>query len=186
MGHTSFSYDRDLKGVPSEDDPRIREATRIVTDALEKRKYKRLGLRRKYLWGVEMPFEDLVDLVSEKLLAQNEEVKRGICPKPTDVAYIVNFSEEAGDVHLKVGPVQREELENWLEPLREDNFRPELRSLPGTEMYATCPQVSLLIDVDYSKEDLDKKDLITTFEAGLKVHDKVSQNIIKYIFGFKG
>jgi hypothetical protein len=186
LAYNSFWYVREKKEDSTEGDAkRIRAALEKVVPTLENEKFLRLGLRRIYLYAVEMKFEELVSVIDAKLFSQNEVIKGGICPLPTDVAYVVDFIDDKLKVKLKVGPVRRGELELQLQPDRNSNFPVKMRGLPGEELYADYPSISLLIDIDVSKADPRSADLPSIYENAEVVHAKLSQNVVKYVFGLK-
>ncbi len=65
-----------------------------------------------------MKFENLVTLINEKLFAQTDEIKKRICPAPTDLAYVVHFMDNSLQVILRTGPMRREELDLQFQPNR--------------------------------------------------------------------
>lgn len=186
MGFRHLSYNRDLGG-PEDEEARIRNVLERAISTLQKEDYNRLGFRRRYVYEVSMKFDELVALVTDKLLAQNDQIREAICPLPTDVAYVVNFAaDESATAHLRVCPARRSELEGLLEPNREDNFPVEKKSLPGDELYAECADISLYIDIDYYRERLKHEDVLAAFEAGIRFHDKLTRNLVAYLLGIKG
>jgi hypothetical protein len=79
----------------------------MVVTKLNKREYTRVGLRSWFLTPVEMNFDQLVAIVSEKFVVDNKQIREGICPAPTDCAYSVHFREADSLVVLRVGPLKR-------------------------------------------------------------------------------
>jgi hypothetical protein len=185
LGHKLYVYAQDTKGREEEDDSRIREAIGAVSRELEIPEYRRLGLRRMYLYKVSMNFDNLVSLVARKLLAQNEEIEAGICPYPDDVAYVVDFTDGSAKIKLRVGPMKKEDLELHMQPDRGNNFPVRERSVPGSEIYSDCPEVSLFIDIDYSREGVKADDVPPFYEEGLAFHEKLGKNVVNYLFGIK-
>jgi hypothetical protein len=183
LAHTSCVYTQDTKGDRDEDDRRIREAIDLAAASMGIAEYKRIGFRRMYLYEASMKFENLVSLFADKFLAQNEEIKAGICPEPEDVAYVVDFADGSAKIKLRAGPVRREELQLHLQPDRSNNFPGKERSMPGAEIYSSCPEVGLLIDLDYSREAVKPSEAGGVYEGAVAFHEKLGRNIVNYLFG---
>lgn len=183
LAHNSLVYSQDMKGDPAQDEARIRQALGLATKFLDKTEYKRFGYRRMYLRAVSMNFDSLVSLFADKFLAQNSQIKEGICPDPADVAYVVDFRDGPAEIKLRCGPVRRDELEVHLQPERHNNFAVRHRSLPGSELYEDCPDVGLLVDLDYARRELKQTELTDAYERALSFHGTLVENIDKYVFG---
>jgi hypothetical protein len=187
LTHNSFFYIRDLKKEQArgQDEERIKTILATVPARMQRPDYQRLGLRSWYLYPVGMSFDNLVAIVSDKFLAQNKEIKQGICPAPSDVAYTVHFFDNGLKVQLRVGPVKREELEVHFQPDRNANLPVAKRSLPAAELFAEFPEVSLFIDIDVSKNDVKEAGVPNTYGEAQEIHSRLSQNIVKYVLGLK-
>lgn len=185
LGHNLYVYAQDTKGVQKDDDPRIRRAVETFSEALEVPEYRRLGFRRMYLYTVDMKFENLVSLVALKLLAQNKEIEAGICPHPEDVAYVVDYTEGPSKIKLRVGPMKKEDLELHMQPDRRNNFAPQEQSMTGLDIYADCPEVSLFVDIDYSRESVVKGQGLQFYEEALAFHVKLTGNVVNYVLGIE-
>lgn len=185
LGHKVYVYAQDTKGREDDDNPRIREAIEVVSRELEIPKYQRVGFRRIYLQKVVMDFEHLVSLFARKLLAQNKEITEGICPSLDDVAYVVDYSDGGSKVKLRMGPMKKDELELHLQPDRRNNFHVLQQSLRGAEIYSDCPEVTLLVDIDYSRESVGSDDVLGFYEAGLAFHNMLTKNVVNYVFGIE-
>jgi hypothetical protein len=185
LSHESILYIRDIKeeATAGQDDRRIREIIAKVPAALDLHEFKRIGLRSWYLHSVKMTFKNLVSLISDKFLVQNNEIREGICPIPSDVAYMVDFVDNGFLAKLRVGPVKRDELENQFQPNRNANLPVKLRTLPPEELFADFPETSVLIDLDVSRKDVALGDLEGMYSESQKVHATLSQNIINYVLG---
>jgi hypothetical protein len=112
LAHSFFAYSRDMnpKEGPEPDAKRIAEIVQKIPPPLELDRFERLGLRCWFLYPVEMKFDQLVYVVGDKFLVQSKEIKEGICPSPTDVAYHVHFNDGDLKVKLRAGPIVRDEL----------------------------------------------------------------------------
>ena len=187
LAFNSFWYVRDLKKENSdeEDDQRIREILEKVPTKLDKQKYERVGLRRVYLYPVEMSFENLVSVIRDKLFVQNDEINEGICPQPTDLAYLVDFLQDKLAVKLRVGPVRKEELEQQIQPDRLANLSVKERAFLAEELFAGYRDVSLLMDIDVSKKEPKASELLEVYDASQRVHAKLSKNVVTYVLGIK-
>lgn len=183
LTHASYVYTQDIKGKSDEDDRRIRQVITVAADSLDQKEYRRIGFRRMYLYEVEMKFENLVSLVASKFLIENEEIKAGICPLAQDMSYVVNFSENSAEIKLRAGPISRDELELHLQPDRNNNFPVRDRLMPGVEIYRDCPAVGLFVDLDYSQQHVKLADSLKVYEAALGLHEKLTRNMVRYIFG---
>jgi len=188
LTHNSFFYIRDLKKeqAKGQDEERISGMWSTVLEKIKYRDYQRRGLRSWDMYAVSMSFENLVSIVSDKFLAQSKEIKEGICPVPSDVAYMVHFLDNSLKVQLRVGPVKKEELEVHFQPDRNANLPVAKRSFPAAELFAEFPEVSLFIDIDVSKNDVKEADLQNVYAEGQEIHSRLSQNIVKYVLGLKG
>lgn len=187
LAHNFFTYIRDMKEEEAQggDDKRVRAILETVASKLEKKEYQRVGLRCWFLNSVEMSFDNLVSLVSERFLAQSEEIKEGICPKATDLAYVVHFMDNNLKVQLRAGPMRRDEIEQHFQPDRNANLPPKKRFLAAEELFSGFPEVSLLMDIDVSKKDAKHEELSQVYADAQKVQSKLSQNIVRYVFGLK-
>jgi hypothetical protein len=182
LAHSSCVYIQDTKGNKDEDDQRVREAIEVATSSMGVAEYKRFGFRRMYLHEASMKFEQLVSLFADKFLAQNQEIRAGICPDPEDVAYVVDFADGSAKIKLRAGPVKREELELHLQPDTNNNFPPKQRCMAGAEIYADCPEVGLFIDLDYSREAVHPSQALQVYNEALAFHEKLGNNIVNYLF----
>jgi hypothetical protein len=184
LSHETFAYIRDAKEeTEGQDDRRIREVIQKLPPKLDVKEFKRMGLRSWYLHSVKMTFENLVSLVADKFFLQNKEIREGICPRPSDVAYTVNFMDDGLLVTLRVGPLKREEIEQQFQPNRNMNVPVKKRTLPPEELLADYPETSMLIDIDVSQKDVAQDDLLETYLDSQRVHAKLSQNVVKYVLG---
>jgi len=61
----------------------------------------------------------------------------------------------------------------------------KIRNLPTEELFADFPEVSLLMDIDISKKDVRHDDLSSIYDGAQKIQSKLSQNILRYVFGLK-
>ena len=182
LAHSWYVYAQDAKGDSDEDDRRIREVIEVVASSLPLTEYKRVGFRRIYFYPVSMEFENLVLVVADKLFVQNEQVKAGICPRPEDVAYAVDFGVDSAKIKLRAGPVRGEELERHLQPDRNNNFPVKERFLPANEIYSGL-EVGLLVDLDYGQETVKANETLDFYNAAVAFHEKLTKNIVSYIFG---
>jgi hypothetical protein len=184
LAHNCFIFARDMKkeGRKGTDDERINEALEVVVPALGKPKYERIGMRCWFLQPVEMGFPELVLLTAERFLAQTKEIREGICPMPTDLAYNVHFHEGDLEVKLRVGPVRRDELEIQ-SLLDRNNLPPTKQAIPIGELLSDYPDVGLLIDIDISQANLKPDELKPSYLKANEIHVKLSRNIVKYVFG---
>jgi hypothetical protein len=130
-----------------------------------------------------MKFEDLVSIVSDKFLVQNKYIQERICPRPSDVAYVVNFLDNGLLVHLRVGPVKRDELERHFQPDRNANLPVAKRTLPADDLFGEFPEVSLFMDIDVSKSDVKAAQVAPVYAAAQEVHSTLSENIVTYVLG---
>jgi hypothetical protein len=186
LTHTHFVYVRDMKKeqVQGQDDKRIDAILGAVQAQMQAPKYERVGLRCWFLHSVAMSFDDLVSIISEKFFLQNKEIQEGICPHPTDVAYAVHFEDNDLEVRLRIGPLRREEIELQFQPDR-GNLPVKKRMLPPEELFSEFPEASLLMDVDISKKTVPYKALSQTYTDAQALQFKLSQNIVRYVFGIK-
>lgn len=182
LAHNWYVYAQDAKGESDEDDNRIREVIEVAASSLGLAEYKRVGFRRIYFYPVSMEFENLVQVVADKLLVQNEQVRRGICPHPDDVAYVVDFGVDSAKIKLRAGPVRGEELERHLQPDRNNNFPVKERFLQANEIYPGL-EVGLLVDLDYGREAVKASEILDFYIAAVAFHEKLTKNIVNYIFG---
>jgi hypothetical protein len=187
LAHNSFNYARDMKREKSKgaDDARIHSILEQVVPLLEKKSYERVGLRCWFLYSVEMNFDKLVSLVAEKFFVQNEEIRKGICPTPVDVAYTVNFVDNDLPVHLRAGPLKRDQIELNFQPDRNSNMSVSMRATPPETLYSDFPDVSLLIDIDVSKKDVKAAELPNFYVGAQEIQSKLSTNMVRYTFGIK-
>lgn len=187
LAHNTFMYIREIqKDNPKYgDDKRIRTILDRVLPKLEIESYQRVGLRCWFLAPVTMKFDQLVELVSQRFLVDNKEIRQGICPAATDVAYAVHFVDNEFRVQLRAGPLRREETEQQFGPNRNTNVPVSKRTLPPDELFVGFPEVSLLIDIDVSRTDVKSKELPDAYLKGQEIQHKLSQNISKYVFGLK-
>ena len=188
LAHNFFVYMRDMKaqGDQKFDDGRIREIVDTVPGRLKLDKFQRLGLRCWFLCPAKMKFEELVFVANEKFLLRTKEISEAISPSPTDVAYAVHFNEGKLKVVLRAGPMRREEVEVQFIPDRNTNFAVKERALPSEELFGDLPEVGLLIDIDASQGDVEAKDLGKFLADADALQAKLSENIVKYVFGLPG
>lgn len=187
LAHSSFMYIREIqKDNPKNGDKkRIQKMLEVLVPALGVELMQRIGMRCWFLSPVEMKFDQLVEVISKRFLIDNKEIREGICPEATDVAYAVHFIDNDFKVQLRVGPMRREEIEMQFVPNRNVNVPVKKRTLPPEELFADMPDVSLLMDIDVSRTDVKSKDLPAIFEEGQKLHERLSDNIAKYVFSVK-
>ena len=182
---SNFVYVRDLKKeqAQGQDDKRIDAILKAVQPQMQAQNYERLGLRCWFLQSVAMSFDELVSLTSERFFLQTREIKEGICPLPTDVAYVVHFDNNGLEVRLRLRPLKREEIEPQFQPDRDANFPIKKRVLSPEELFAEFPEVSLLVDADISRKSVPSKELYQTYTEAQILQSKLSQNIARYVFG---
>jgi len=187
LTHNVFVYVRDMKKEieKGDDNRRINDILTAISSQLKIQECLRAGLRCLFLYPVEMRFDHLVSLVSEKFLIENKAIKEGICPAATDVAYAVIFKDDRFDVRLKVGPMKRDEIEVQFQPDRNTNIPVKSRGLPPEDLFSEFPEVSLLIDIDASLKDPKQNELPQLYANAQEIQSKLSQNIVKYLFGVK-
>jgi hypothetical protein len=187
LSHNSFMYIREIqKDNPKHgDEKRIHAILDTVVPKLEIETYQRFGLRCWYLSSVTMKFEELAELVSERFLVDNKDIRQGICPSPIDVAYAVHFMDNKFRVQLRVGPLKRIEMEQQFMPNRNTNIPVNKRFLPPEELFSGLPEVSLLMDIDVSKTDVKSKEMPEAYVQAQVIQQKLSQNIPRYVFGLK-
>ena len=187
LGHSSFMYIREIQkeNPKNGDKKRIQKMLDVFTPALQVENMQRVGLRCWFLSPVEMSFDQLVEVISKKFLVDNKEIREGICPETTDVAYAVHFIDNTFKVQLRVGPMRKEEIEMQFVPNRNVNVPVKKRTLPPEELFEEMPDVSLLMDIDVSRTDVKSKDIYAIFEEGLKLHERLADNIAKYVFSVK-
>jgi hypothetical protein len=186
LAHNSLSYVREMKKEKAKggDDARIQAILEHIGPKLQKKSYERVGLRCLFLSPVEMNFEMLTSLISEKFLVQNKEITESICPDLIDLAYTVIFVDNGLRVHLRAGPLKRDEIEIHFQPDR-NNLPPATRGLPADKLYSDYPDVSLFMDIDVSKKDVKEGELSQFYVDAQGIQLKLSQNMLRYIFGMK-
>lgn len=184
LAHTNFVYVRDMERerARGQDDKRIEVALGAVQSHLQIQNYERVGLRCWFVQAVAMSFDDLVSLVSEKFFVQSKQIKDGICPQPTDVAYAVHFEDNDLEVRLRAGPLKRDEIELQFQPDR-GNLPLKKRTLPSEELFSEFPEASLLMDIDTSRKKVSSKEISQTYTDAQTLQSKLSQNIARYVFG---
>jgi hypothetical protein len=188
LTYNSFMYCREIQKDNEKygDRKRIHKMFEVVLPKLGVETFERIGLRCWFLSAVTMTFEQLVEVVSKHFLVDNKDIREGICPEPTDVAYAVHFMDNKFKVQLRVGPVRKNELELQFGPNRNVNVPVSKRTLPPDELFANFPDVSLLMDIDVSRTAVKSKEVLEAFEQGQQIQERLSQNIAKYVFGVKG
>jgi len=174
IGYDNFYYDGDLQGKAGEDE-RIADALLTLTKALAKEKYRRLGLRRKYLYPVEMNFGELLQLLRQKFLTPEATA---IFPPMRDVGCVVDFTESAGMGRVNFGPAKEDELVKLLE-FRKDNFKED----QWKDRLEDAPAVSLYADLDYFRTDIPANELAAVYDSARSFHQRMMERLVVYIFG---
>jgi hypothetical protein len=187
LNHNNFMYIREIEKERRQgaDDKRIHAILDTVVPRIDTKEFQRIGLRCWFLYPVEMTFDQLVTLVSQKFLADNSQIREGICPTPIDSAYAVHFMDNDLRVQLRVGPIKRDEMELQFVPNRITNVPVKKRGLPTEELFAELPAVSLLMDIDISRTDVKVDEITKVYGDARALQAKLSQNISKYVFGLK-
>lgn len=109
-----------------------------ITHELGIEKLGRIGVRVRSLYECKQSFENLRDLLVDKLLITSEIKKPDFIPEITDVAYILNFKKETYNFHMEIGPLSKGEI---------------IQKFPFEEKSPF--ETGLLIDIDCSKENYD-------------------------------
>ena len=95
----------------------------------------RIGIRFFYITSSNLSFEILKDILCGRIYTQ--DAINTLSPNPTDLAFVVNFTQYNTNFHLVYGPVARNELR-------------ERFSEPTGEFF----EVGLMIDLDCSINDV--------------------------------
>ena len=180
--HNKFVYSQDLLHSDQKERDRIEEAIQTLPRALGKDIFTRVGLRRKYLIPVEMDYEDLVDLVSKKLLTGSPDFYEGICPNLKDISVVADL-EAPGIQHITIGPITREQLARYLGLDLEAHFRQDDPALVTGQIFEEYPSPSLYVDCDYGDTEIKAENLKKLYNDAYQDHTVLLGNVVKHILG---
>ena len=181
---------------------RVWDGVKVYNERVPIEDVRRCGIRGFWLCPVDFDFDELLAIIQDKFYAAKKELGEIIGTKFTDVAYIFVFERDGYNVHLKMGPVKKEEIPRWIPPgspgeeesesqknvESQDNLDPDE---PNQETEHSIsddsaksledPDVAIFYDVDCYKEDLRVNDMEIFLDKGYRVAKSVASGITKYL-----
>ena len=134
-----------------------------IIDGLELVKLDRIGIRSFYIFPSDSGFSDLKEFLFNKLY--NVEVKNNkIFGEITDIAYVINTRKNNCDLHIEIGPLKKEEI------MSRFNFVEE-----------RAPEVSILLDLDYSKKNIESNILLNMLKKYNEIIDDIQTDLLNYL-----
>ena len=123
----------------------------------------RIGIRSFFIFQSDSGFSDLKDFLFNKLY--NVEVKNNkIFGEITDIAYVINTRKNNCDLHIEIGPLKKEEIMNRF------GFVGKI-----------APEVSILLDLDYYKKNIESDILLNMLKEYNKIIDDIQADLLNYL-----
>lgn len=182
--HFNFSYDQDSNSITDEE-CNLKKALEMIPECLEIKSYIRIGYRRKYLISTNMSFHELVKIINIKFFNQDEKLIKIMPQEIYDLQYVIDSLDDKYRFHIRIGPVQKEEIPKHLQFNRENHIDPNTAQKDYEEIIRAYPDVAIFVDLDMFQ----KNDEIPTSEAPLFLEvarprlKKMVAGIQHYIFG---
>jgi len=133
-----------------------------IINGLELVKLDRIGIRCFYIFPSDSGFSDLKEFLFNKLY--NVEVKNSkIFGEITDIAYVINSRKNNCDLRIEIGPLKKEEITSRF------NFLGEI-----------APEVSILLDLDYSKKNIESNILLNMLKEYNEIINDIQDDLLNY------
>jgi len=134
-----------------------------IIDGLGLVKLDRIGIRSFYIFPSDSGFSDLKEFLFNKLY--NVEVKnKKIFGEIADIAYVINARKNNCDLHIEIGPLKKDEI------MSRFNFVGEI-----------TPEVSILLDLDYSKKTIESNILLNMLKEYNEIIDDIQADLLNYL-----
>jgi uncharacterized protein (TIGR04255 family) len=133
---------------------------------------KRTGIRFKYIIKVDFSFEELVEIMSEKIYNN----KLGLLSDNSyeDLALVINFKKKDFKIHLISGPLKKDEIISRLQPAFIEQYDKTLE-----------PDTSIFIDIDCFQENKNLKDIDNFVREGYNISSSIADDFVKYMLEAK-
>lgn len=179
----SFGYEQDFGKLDVEQE-NVNRAIDILPSALELESFTRLGLRRFYIIPVPMGFESLVTVLNVKLFSQSEKLKTIIPYKIHDIMSVQEFKDGDFMYRIMIGPLNKAEVEQYVPFNKEQHLKPDEASKLYLGIAEKYPDVSVLIDIDFSQatENLPIKEATNFIETARARHAEAITGLTEYLF----
>jgi hypothetical protein len=180
----SFSYTQDSHDA-KQDAKQIQYILQSLPQNLKIDNFVRFGLRRWYLIPVNFDFESLVNILSLKLLSQNEEFQ-SIFPKSfDDLSYTSITSEDSFKVRTTVEPTRASEIPRLIPIDQENHFTNNVKAY--VNFMDSYPKVAIYVEVDFFRQEEgmsleDAKNFANTSEQKVK---EIVNNLCNYFLSNK-
>jgi len=184
--HADLAYEQD-NADESIEQKNIEEALRLLPPKLEITTCSRFGYRRIYLCEVKTSFDDLVVIMATRLLARDSGLLDILPKKTTDIAYVLDASDDSYEYHIRVGPVRKAEIPLRVGFNREAHLAPKRQQEDYQKVLDAYPECAILYDVDIFSHDENLKvedALEFTGQARAKVQGFVA-SLTKYMLNTK-
>jgi len=163
---------------------------------------RRCGIRGIWLCPVEFDFDELLAIIQDKFYAAKEKLNEVIGTEFTDVAYIFFFEKAGYNVHLRMGPVKKDEIPHWIPPggtaeeesgnqknvdshvglgQEEPSQATEPSKLSESVAKLEYPDVAVLYDIDCYTEELRINDMEIFLDKGYSIAKSVASGVTKYL-----
>jgi len=149
----------------------IKRAVKRYNEAAPISDFLRIGLRLKYIEKTELNFDELVEIMGEKIY-HAEIIKPFFGDGVEDIAMVLNLRSGEYKIHIESGPLKRKEIMPRLRPTFKDKFDEENE-----------PETSLLIDIDCFRTGEGIKYTDEFVQDAHKVGQEISERLLKYIKG---
>jgi uncharacterized protein (TIGR04255 family) len=134
-----------------------------IIDGLGLVKLDRIGIRSFYIFPSDSGFSYLKELLFNKLY--NVEVNNNkIFGEITDIAYVINTRKNNCDLHIEIGPLRKEEI------MSRFNFVGKI-----------APEVSILLDMDCYKKNIESNILLNMLKEYNKIVDDTQADFLNYL-----
>lgn len=181
---------------------RMLESIKVYNEKIQISNIRRSGLRCLWLCPVDFDFNELLKIIQDKFYAPKEELNEVIGNQFNDIAYMFYFEKEGYNVHLRMGPVTKDEIPHWIPPQgpahREPDDDENLKLGNGVDKYISnqaveshnldnemtdtaYPEVAIFYDVDCYTEKLKINDMETFLDKGYGIARSVANGITKYL-----
>ena len=144
----------------------------------------RFGYLKRFTSSVDLlgiSFNDLVKIMDVKLLSQDTALKK-VLPTTKDVLYRVDVIDESEEIHLTIGPTQKEQLIKLIQ-FNSNFFDDENGQREYLRVIESLPETSIFFEIDFYREaETLPVAEVKPFRVRSEVRTKeITQGLLEYI-----
>src|SRR4030042_5600328 len=151
INHQSITYEQDSGNQGIEQDIENENIEIILSQLVGMLKidsFERLGFRKKYIMPVRMDFTELVTVLNFRLFSQEAELLKFLPKSFTDLLCAIDAEEGDLKFHIKVGPVKKKEIIQYMEFNQGLHLEQKNRNENFLKISSAYPDVAILLDID--------------------------------------